>query len=131
MPMAYSKDFRWCVVNNVKQGMTWNEVVDIFRISRQTLSNWLKMADKNGDLSDPPRREYQTRKLAANELKELVEKQPDLTLAEYAEHFGCRYQAVANRLKKLGITRKKKHHSIKNEMKSKDKNTLTNSTLLK
>ena len=104
--MAYSKDFRWCVVNNVKQGMTWNEVLDLFRISRQTLSKWLKMSD-SGDLSDPPRSEYQTRKIAAAKLKELVETQPDLTLAEYAQHFGCRYQAVANRLKQLGITRKK------------------------
>jgi transposase len=85
--MAYRKDFRWGVVNNVKPDMTWNEVVDIFRISRQTWSNWLKRADKNRELSNPPRREYQTRKLAANELKERVEKPPDLTLAEYAEHF--------------------------------------------
>jgi len=82
MPMAYRKDFRLGVVNNVNQGMTWNEILDIFRISRQTWSKWLKMAEQSGDLSDPPRQEYQTRKIAADKLRELIEKQPDLTLAE-------------------------------------------------
>lgn len=77
--MAYSEDFRWCVVNHVKQGMTWNEVLALFRISRQTLSKWLKMAD-SGDLSAPPRSEYQTRKIAVAKLQELVETQPTLTL---------------------------------------------------
>ena len=36
--MAYSPDYRLCVVNNVKQGMTWDEAITIFHISRQTLS---------------------------------------------------------------------------------------------
>ena len=128
--MAYSKDFRWCVVKKVKEGMTWNEVLTLFQISRQTLSKWLKM-EENGNLSDPPRRAYKTRKIEVTKLKKWVESQPDFTLAEYAEHCHCRPQAVANRLKQLRITRKKKRHAIKNEMKNKDKNTLTNSNFSK
>jgi transposase len=88
------------------------------------------MAD-SGDLSDPPRSEYKTRKIAGAKLKELVEAQPDLTLAEYAQHFGCHYQAVANRLKQLGITRKKKRHAIRKEMKKNDKTILINSKISK
>ena len=64
--MAYSKDFRWCVVNNINQGMTWDEALNIFQISRRTLSKWLKMAKPSGELSDPPRKAYQTRKIAAD-----------------------------------------------------------------
>jgi transposase len=106
--MAYSKDFRRCVVKHIKGGMSWNEALELFLISRQTLSNWLKMMKQSGDLSVSPRKAYQKRKIAPHELRELVKTQPDLTLAEYAEYFHCSAQAIASRLKKLGITRKKK-----------------------
>jgi len=86
--------------------MTWNEGLTLFQISRQTLSKWLKM-EENGNLSDPPRREDKTRKIEVTKLKKWVESQPDFTLAEDAEPFHCRPQAVANRLKQLRITRKK------------------------
>ena len=110
--------------------MTWNEGLTLFQISRQTLSKWLKM-EENGNLSDPPRREDKTRKIEVTKLKKWVESQPDFTLAEDAEPFHCRPQAVANRLKQLRITRKKQRHAIKNAMKNQDKKTLTNSNFSK
>lgn len=122
--MAYSKDFRWCVVNNINQGMTWDEALNIFQISRRTLSKWLKMAKQSGELSDPPRKAYQPRKIAADKLRNRVEEQPDCTLAQYAQQFGCCHQAVANRLHQLGITHKKKRRSIKKEMRKRDNNIL-------
>jgi len=121
--MAYSTDYRLCVVNNIKQGMTWDKAIEIFHISRQTLSNWLKLWEQRRDLSDPPRKVYQPRKIAVNELVDLVEKEPDGTLAEYAAHFGCSAQAIANRLKQQKITRKKKHFVTKKETKQSDKHT--------
>ena len=122
--MAYRKDFRWCVVNNINQGMTWDGALKIFQISRRTLSKWLKMAKPSGELSDPPRKAYPTRKIAADKLRNLVEEQPDCTLSQYAQQFDCCHQAVANRLHQLGITRKKKRRSIKKEMKKRDNNIL-------
>lgn len=34
--MAYSVDFRKCVLENLESGKTWDEVVSIFSISRDT-----------------------------------------------------------------------------------------------
>jgi transposase len=109
-------------VTNLEQGMKWDEAVKLFRISRATLSKWLKMA-KNGELSDPPRKEYKTRKIDKHELIEWVKRQPEWTLAQYAEHFNCGPQAIANRLKKLGITRKKRSYAIKRTKKNEKKNS--------
>jgi transposase len=55
--MAYSTDYL-CVVNNVKQGMRWDEAMAIFHISRQTLSNWLKLWEQRADLSALPRKPH-------------------------------------------------------------------------
>ncbi|BAP57898.1 hypothetical protein THII_3601 [Thioploca ingrica] len=105
-PMTYSTDFRKGVVNNLTQGMKWDDAVKLFQLSRATLSKWMNMA-KNGNLSDPPRQEYKTRKISKNKLINLVKTEPDWTLAEYAQHFNCCPQAIASRFKKLNITRKK------------------------
>ena len=40
-------------------------------------------------------------------LKAAIEKTPDATLEELAEVFGCCFQSIHKRCKKLGITRKK------------------------
>jgi len=114
--MAYSKDFRECVVKNIKEGKTWKEVLEIFKISRQTLCKWLRM-EKTGDLSDKARKEYKVRKIATDKLRELVANHADWTLNQYAEKFNCSYQAVALRLKKLGITHKKRNMFTKRETK--------------
>lgn len=124
--MTYSIDFRQGVVNNVNQGMKWDDAVRLFQISRSTLSKWINM-EKKGKLSDPPRKEYKTRKIDKNKLIILVETKPDRALAEYAQHFNCCPQTIASCLKKLEITRKKKLYSIKKEMKTRGKNTKVNS----
>ena len=59
------------------------------------------------DMSALPRKSHPPRKIVLEELINLVEKEPDWTLAEYAAHFGCSAQAVAKRLKQQKITRKK------------------------
>jgi transposase len=48
------------------------------------------------------------RKLESEALIKYVKEHPDAYLKEIAEHFGCVVSAVYQRLKKLGITRKKK-----------------------
>ena len=46
-------------------------------------------------------------KLLSDALEEYVKEHPDEFLREIASHFGCRKDAVARTLKKLGFTRKK------------------------
>lgn len=107
--MAYSVDFRRCVLENLESGKTWDEVVTIFSISRDTLSRWVNLYKEKGTLEDNPRTPYKVRKIDSQALVQALEKTPDATLKELAEEFDCWPHAIHRRLKKLGITRKKNH----------------------
>lgn len=106
--MAYSVDFRQCVVRNISEGKSWEEVGEIFAISVDTIGRWVKMA-KNGSLADAPRKEYKPKKIDKSMLKAEIEKNPDATLEELAEKFNCWGQSIHKRLVKMGITRKKNY----------------------
>jgi transposase len=107
--MAYSVDFRKCVLENLESGKTWDEVVSIFSISRTTLSHWVSLSKEKGSLEDGPRATYKVRKIDSEALIHALERTPDATLKELAQEFKCWPHAIHRRLKKLGITRKKKH----------------------
>ena len=104
--MAYSIDFRKCVLENLESGKTWDEVISIFSISRSTLSYWVNLS-KTGSLKDRERAPYKVRKIDSQALKNVLEKNPDATLKELAYEFNCRTSSIHKRLKKLSITRKK------------------------
>ena len=105
--MAYSLDFRKCVLANLESGKSWEEVVTIFKISRDTLSRWRQLNKEKGTLEDNPRAPYKVRKIDTKALMFALEKTPDATLKELANEFNCWPHAIHRRLKKLGITRKK------------------------
>ena len=105
--MAYSVDFRRCVLENLESGKTWDEIVSLFSISRSTLSYWIKLSKAKGSLEDNPRAPYKVRKIDSQTLINILEKTSDATLKELACGFNCRPSAVHKRLKKLDITRKK------------------------
>jgi transposase-like protein len=105
--MAYSVDFRKCVLENLESGKTWDEVISIFSISRDTLSRWVNLSKRNESLEDPPRAPYKVRKIDSQALVSALEKTSDATLKELAREFNCRPSAIHKRLKKLDITRKK------------------------
>lgn len=107
--MAYSVDFRRCALENLESGKTWDEVVSTFSISRATLSQWVKLNKEKGSLEDNPRAAYKVRKIDSQALISALEKTPDATLKELAQEFNCWPHAIHRRLKRLGITRKKKH----------------------
>lgn len=107
--MAYSIDFRRCVIENIESGKSWAEVAKIFSISQHTLYRWVKMSRKKGTLEDSERAAYKVRKIDSKELFSMLEKNPDATLKELAATFKCWPSAVERRLNKLGVTRKKNH----------------------
>ena len=107
--MAYSIDFRKCVIENVEAGKTWDEVISVFSISRTTLSKWIKLKENKGSLEDTLRAAYKVRKIDSQALIAALERTPDATLKELAQEFSCWPSAVEKRLKKLAITRKKNH----------------------
>lgn len=105
--MGYSLDFRKAVVENIESGKTWDEVIKIFSISRQTLNLWLKKHRSGEGLEVAPRPDYKVRKIDSQKLIKLLEKSPEATLEELAREFDCWPSAIRRRLVKLGITRKK------------------------
>lgn len=107
--MSYSVDFRELVVKKVNGGMSKSEAVQFFNISHDTLYKWLNKYTKTGVLTDAKRKEYKPKKIDSQRLLAEIEKTPDATLEEIAQHFLCSQTAIWKRLKKLGITRKKNH----------------------
>lgn len=105
--MAYSLDFRKCVVDKIEAGMTWDDAMKIFSICSDTISRWLSMSRLGGSLEDAPRGTYKVRKIDSQLLLEALERTPDATLEELAKPFGCSITSIHQRLVKLGITRKK------------------------
>lgn len=72
--MAYSVDFRNCVIENLESGKTWEEVITIFSISRATLSKWVRLNKEKGSLEDSPRAAYKVRKIDSRALISALER---------------------------------------------------------
>lgn len=114
--MSYSIDLRERVIKFIEDGGSKTEATRIFAVCRDTIYGWLKKKAEKGTLKDdPPKRNW--KKIDPSALLAYVEQNPDLTLAEYGNHFGASSPSVHKALKKLKITRKKRPHSTKNEMK--------------
>ena len=108
--MSYSPDFREFVVKKINSGMPRSEAISFFNISRDSVYRWLKEHAKTGSFSDKKRKAYKPKKICAAALMDERNSAPDATLEEISEKFLCSQVAVWKRLKKLGITRKKKRH---------------------
>lgn len=107
--MSYSLDFRRNVVINIESGMSWDDALTIFKISRYSLARWLRLYRTTGDVLDVPRGIYKAKKIPSNNLLSILASHPDLTLEELSIKFSCSKVAIWKRCKSLGITRKKNH----------------------
>lgn len=109
MAKIYSKDFRECVVQNVLDGMSRKDAIQIFKIGSDTLSRWLKTWQEKADLSPPKRGRYNSKRFSDPDLIEFIKSNNDSTLEEIAKHFEVSHMAIFRRLKILNITRKKNY----------------------
>jgi transposase len=107
--MSYSLDFRLCVVRNVLSGMSWDEATRIFGVSRDSLRRWCQKFKATGTVDDQGHRPHKTRKVDKEQLVALVERNPDATLCELADHFGVAHSVIDYHLRNLTVTRKKNH----------------------
>ena len=115
MARAYSLDLRKKVIEFISQGNKKKETAKVFNIGEDTVHRWCRSL-KEGNLS-PKKRTYFATKVSSETLIKYVTKHPDHTLKEIGEAVGLHYSRVLRRLKKLGITLKKKLRVIKNVMK--------------
>ena len=102
--MAYSSDFRKCVLGFIEAGGKKTQACRQFSIARATLYTWLNAEDALVRQKPGPRG---PRTLDLQALEKHVVDFPDETQAERAAHFGVSEFCVYYGLKTLRITRKK------------------------
>jgi len=113
--MSYSIDLREKVLKYVEKGGSISEASRLFDISRPAIYQWIKKKNLGSLKDKPPRRPW--RKINPEEVTAFVEKHSDLTLADYAKHFGIKPSSMFNVFKRLNISRKKRQFVTKKEMK--------------
>lgn len=107
--MSYDAQFRLRVVNNILEGMSWDEAERIFQVSRDSIYRWLKEYKKEGCFKPKIRKLHRVRKVDPALLKAAIEKTPDATLKELASQFDTWPSVVDYHFRKMGISRKKNH----------------------
>jgi len=105
--MQYSEKFRKEVMEYIDRSCSQDYVAKLFNISSKTVWNWVKQRKELGHLKPKQTTERRHRKLPKEELIQYVKDHPDAYIREIAAHFKCGKTSVQNRLKKLGISRKK------------------------
>lgn len=114
--MGYSIDLRKRVIQFVEQGRSAIEAAHRFSVTRQTVYNWIRKKKQTGSVEDkPPKRPW--RKLNPEEVLDFVARNPELTLVEFATHFGTISSTMCEAFKRLRITRKKRLFDTKSGMK--------------
>ena len=105
------KDFRRRAVAACQSGeFTREEVAKMFGYTTITIGNWMRTFKKEGRITPLPRGHRAPAFTVGEQqqLRELVRKQPDMTLEEIRTHFGktCSLPTVSNTLARLGLTLK-------------------------
>ena len=96
-------------MQNVLNGMSRKDAIQIFKIGPDTLNRWLKMWREKADLSTPKRSRYHSKRFSDAALVKYINSNNDSTLGKISEHFKVSHMAIFRRLKTLNITRKKNH----------------------
>lgn len=119
--MAYSTDLRTKALDYIEKGGSKEEASRIFGVTIRTLFNWIKRK-KIGCLAPSKRKERKPHKIENERLKAYVQEHPDAYLREIAQSLGAAVTTVFYACKRLKINLKKRPHSIKSEMRKKEKN---------
>lgn len=112
--MTYSLDFRKRVLDIKKsRNLSFNEAAKLFNIGRATLFRW------NHELQPKLKRNKKPVKLDYEKLIDDVKQVPDAFQYERAKRLGVSPNTIGRALKKLGLTRKKRHSNILKHAKKK------------
>jgi transposase len=111
---AYSQDLRKRILGTVERGEgSLRQIARRFLVSLSFITRLLQRYRSTGSLEPKPHGGGHPAALGPQDIKrlrELVEKQPDATLAELRVRLGvaCSHMAISRALRKLGLSRKKK-----------------------
>ena len=112
--MSYDRDLRLRVLEYAQAGHSLTQTAAVFKVNISTIIAWKRRSEATGDVKVKIRRPVK-KKIIPEELIEYVEAHPDAYLKEIAKVFGCHLSSVLKRLRKLGITRKKRVPFTKNK----------------
>lgn len=101
--MSYSVDLRNRVVEFVESGGTKERAIEVFKVSRWCVYDWVNRED----LSPKKYPEDRKRKLDWEALYQRVLKHPEDRLIDHAKHFGVHKNTIQHALSRMQITRKK------------------------
>lgn len=102
--MHYPITFRRKVLAHIAEGMSKREAARLFKISPQTLYNWLRREDLNPALAKQRHRKIDKAKLRAH-----VKEHPQMLLRERAKIFGVSVPGLSIALKTMKIVKKTKN----------------------
>ncbi len=124
--MAYSTDLRKRVLDFIDNGGSKVKAAKLFNISRDVIYKWLNAPDPLAPKKSGPKG---PRCIDYKALTQQVKDFPDQTIQERADHFGVSYYCIWYGLRKLGISRKKRHSAIRNDVITSEKLIVNNSLL--
>lgn len=119
MPKAYSDDLRKRVVEARLSGMSVKEVCALFSIDDNSVYNWVNRHRETGSYSSFRRGGVKPCTIKDDEkFRAFAEANAYLTLAQMAEKWGDEVSifALSRKLRKMGITRKKRPTATANAM---------------
>lgn len=126
MPQPYSYDLRQKVIQAIKlDGLKIIEASQLFNISRNTITLWLKRQEQTGDFlalpNQPPGNGHKI--IEWERFREFAKIHGDKTQVEMAKLWDGEISSrtISRALKKIGFTRKKRPMAIASEMKSSGK----------
>jgi transposase len=110
MGAAYSQDLRDRVIAVRGGGMRTKRVAELFRVSASWVRRVMQRRREHGEQSPRPRGGATIVKIDLDQLRRLVEEQPDSTARELHGRLGiaCSVSAVDMALRRLGLSFKKR-----------------------
>lgn len=102
--MTYSADLRQRVLGFVAAGGSKVEAAERFRVHRSTVHEWLKQPEGHQSAKPGPKG---SRKFDREQLRQMVQAQPDLLIREMAQRLGVSNNAVGHALRCMKLGRKK------------------------
>jgi transposase len=108
--VSYSMDLRAKVLGAYDRGMTTKAIAEAFDVSTAWARRVRQRRRDHGEVGPRPRVGPRRYKIDRGRLGELVQAQPDATLAELRERLGieCSLSAVWNAVRDLGLSYKKR-----------------------
>ena len=110
MGAAYSQDLRDRIIAARDGGMRTKRVAEVFKVSASWVRRVMQRRREHGEQSPRPRGGATVIKIDLDQLRQLVQQQPDATVRQLHERLGikCSVSAVDMALRRLGLSFKKR-----------------------